>query len=224
MGPAADDGAGVPHLASATTTEQRREDDTMSTPSTTLAPSTEARRDHTWLRLVWVSIALLVPALVGLAIVEWFFTTVAAGRFEYAADYWLTGSGLPIALGGIGLVLGVHRLQHGADGRLGTVGTALNTIALAELFVQLLASVVVGAELRWGPSYIVFTLLTTVGVALVAVGSWRTEVLPRWMLGVWPAIWLLGSFASFSPMPVVLAGYLVLLGVTLTRRVGAHRS
>jgi hypothetical protein len=195
----------------------------MTASTSTLAPSGVTERDRTSLRLVQVSIALLVPALVCLAIVEQFFTTVPEGRFEYAADYWLTGSGLPIALGGIGLVLGVHRLQHGADGRLGTVGTALNTIALAELFVQLLASVVVGAELRWGPSYIVFTLLTFVGVALVAVGSWRTGLLPRWMLGVWPALWLLGSFASFSPMPVVLAGFLVLLGVTLTRRVGAHR-
>ena len=147
-----------------------------------------------------------MPALVCLAIVEQFFPTVAEGAFQYAADYWLTGSGLPIALGGIGLALGVHRLQHGADGRLGTLGTALNTIALAELFVQLLASVLVGAELRWGPSYIVFTLLTFVGLALVAVGSWRTALLPRWMLGGnRPAIWLLGSFASFSPMPVVLA-------------------
>jgi hypothetical protein len=191
--------------------------------SSTLTPTAAARDDVTWLRLVQGSVVLLVPALVVLAVVEAFFTTVPQGSFAYDADYWLTSTGLPMSIGGIGVALGVHRLQHGADGRLGTVGVVLNTIALAELFVQLLSSIVVGAELRWGPSYVLFTFLTFLGVALLAVASWRTGVLPRWMLGVWPAIWLLGSFGSFTPMPVVLAAFLVLMAFTLTRRVRSQQ-
>jgi hypothetical protein len=191
--------------------------------SSTLTPTAAARDDVTWLRLVQGSVVLLVPALVVLAVVEGFFTTVPQGSFAYDADYWLTSTGLPMSVGGIGVALGVHRLQHGADGRLGTIGVVVNTIALAELFVQLLSSVVVGAELRWGPAYVLFTFLTFLGVALLAVASWRTGLLPRWMLGIWPAIWLLGSFGSFTPMPAALAVFLVVLGVTLTRRVGAAR-
>ena len=60
---------------------------------------------------------------------------------------------------GIAHTLGVHELQHGADARRGTVGVWVNAIALTVLFVQLGASVVVGSELRWGPSYLVCTFL-----------------------------------------------------------------
>jgi len=36
-------------------------------------------------------------------------------------------------------------------------------------------------------------------------------------------VWVLGSFAAMGPTPVVLAVFLVLLVVTLTRRVEARR-
>lgn len=189
--------------------------------TTTATVPTGAATDTTWLRLVQVSLAVVAPALVVLSSVMMFFTTVDGGEFRYAADYWLTAPGLPITLGFIGMVLGVHRLQHGADGRLGTAGTWLATLALAELFVQLLASVVTGTEVRWGPSYPVATLLLFVGVALLAAGSWRTGLLPRWVLGVWPLVLVLGSLASFGPTPLVLVAFLIGFGATLTRRV--HR-
>ncbi len=185
--------------------------------------STRAQTDTTWLRLVHVSVAVGVVSLVVFAYVAMFFDTISEGDFKYTADYWYTAMGLPIALAGIGLVLGVHRLQHGADGRLGSIGLWINTIALVELFVQLTTSVLTGAELRWGPSYPVFTLLTFVGVALVAAGSWRTGLLPRWMLGVWPVVWVLGSFAATGPIPLVLAAFLIALAVTLNKRANTSR-
>src|SRR6185312_7042681 len=113
----------------------------------------------------------------------------------------------------------LHRLQHGSDGRLGTIGVWVNTLALAELFVQLAASVAVGAELRWGPMYILSSALTFVGTALLAAGSWRSGLAPRWMIGVWPVLWVLGSFAGVGPVPGLLAVFLVVLGVTVTRSV-----
>lgn len=187
--------------------------------SSTATVPTREHTDSTWLRLVQVSLAVGVGCAVLIFVMLTFFTTVSEGDFRYAADYWLTANGLPYALVGIGLVLGVHRLQHGADGRLGTVGVWVNTIALTELFVQMLVSVAVGAEVRWGPSYPVFTLLSFVGVALVAAGSWRTGLLPKWMLGVWPVIWVLGSFGAAGPMPLLLAAFFVALGLTLTDRI-----
>lgn len=189
----------------------------MSTSTVTLSGRT--RTDATWLRLVQLSVAVIVAPLGILAIVGTYFTTVSDSNFRYAADYWLTAPGLPIALAGIGVALGVHKLQHGADGRLGTIGFWLTTLALAELFVQLTASLVVGAEVRWGPSYPVFTLISLLGLALLAAGSWRTGVLPRWMLGLWPLVWVVGSFAAVGLAPFALIAFLVALGVTLTRRV-----
>lgn len=188
----------------------------MSTSTVTLSGRT--RTDATWLRLVQLSVAVIVAPLGILAIVGTYFTTVSDSDFRYAADYWLTAPGLPIALAGIGVALGVHKLQHGADGRLGTIGVWVNTLALTELFVQLLVSVLVGAEVRWGPSYPVCTLLTFVGVALLAAGSWRTGLLPRWMLGVWPLAWVIGSLAAQGLTPLVLIAFFALFGVTLTRR------
>jgi hypothetical protein len=185
---------------------------------TTTVPA-RAATDATWLRLVQVCAALVVVPLVVFAVVGTFFTTISEGDFRYTADYWYTGVGLPITLIGIAIALGVHKLQHGADGRLGTIGVWVNTVALIELFVQLLVSVLEGTEVRWGPSYPVCTLLSFVGVALLAAGSWRTGILPRWVLGVWPLVWVLGCLAAIGPTPLLLAVFLPVLGVALTRRV-----
>lgn len=189
------------------------------TTSTSSIPRVSTPGDASWLRLLQASIALGVVSVGVLGYTTLFTTTVDQGDFRYAADYWLTASGLPLAVAGIGIALAVHRLQHGADGRLGSTGVWINTLALAELFVQLAASVAVGAELRWGPMYILSTALTFVGTALLAAGSWRSGLAPRWMLGVWPVLWVLGSFAGTGPVPFVLAVFLVSLGVAVSRSV-----
>jgi hypothetical protein len=189
----------------------------------TLLPPREAT-DTTWLRLAQLSIALLIPTLLVFAVVGTFFTTISEGDFRYDADYWYTAVGLPLTAAGIGLVFAVHRLQHGRDGRLGTVGLWINIAALTELFAQLLASVVQGAEVRWGPLYPVCALLSFVGVALLAAGSWRTGLLPKWMLGVWPLIWIVGGLAAKGPTPVLLAAFLVGFGAVLTQRTRSRQS
>lgn len=181
----------------------------------------EATTDETWLRLVQLSLAVIVVPLGILAVTGTFFTTISEGDFRYTADYWYTGVGLPITLAGIGIALGVHKLQHGADGRLGTIGVWVNTVALVELFAQLLTSVLTSAEVRWGPSYPIFVLLAFIGVALIAAGSWSAGLLPRWLLGIWPVVWILGSLAAMGPTPVLLIAFFVVFGSTLTRRV--HR-
>ncbi|TXL61316.1 hypothetical protein [Aeromicrobium terrae] len=178
-----------------------------------------ARTDASSLRLLNGSL-LLAAACSVVMFITLNFTTTSDRDFHHTADYWLTGNGLPFALAGIGMVLAVHRLHHGADGRLGTVGTWINTIALVELFVQCTASLFESSEVRWGPSYPVFTALTFLGVALVAAGAWRAGLVPRWLLGVWPLAWVLGSFAAFGPMPLVLIAFVGVLGVALNQRTG----
>jgi hypothetical protein len=115
----------------------------------------------------------------------------------------------------------VHRLQRGADGRRGAVGAGVGVVALAVVFVQLHASVITSVEQQWGPSYIVCTALAFVGHALLAAGSWRTRVLPRWLLGMWPLAFVLGSFAAWGPMPLLLIAFYVVLGWTLARQAAA---
>jgi hypothetical protein len=177
------------------------------------------RTDEGTSRLALVSIAIGIVGLVGLGVVGTFFTTSSGQHFDHTADYWLTASGLPIAVGTAGTLLAVHWRQRGADGRLGAVGTWLGVLCMAELFVQLLASVLTSTEQQWGPSYILFTALAFTGHALLAAGSWRTRVLPRWVLGVWPLVWVLGSFAAvWGPFPVMLIALYVALGVLLSRR------
>jgi hypothetical protein len=186
--------------------------------TTTSTIPDRARTDATSLRIVDVSIVLAAAA----AVVEFItlnFTTTSERDFHHTADYWLTAAALPWAVAGIGIALAVHRLHHGADGRLGRVGVWINAVALVELFAQCTASLIVSSEVRWGPSYPIFTALSFVGVALISAGAWRVGVLPRWMLGVWPLLWVLGSFAAFGPMPLILLAFLGILGVAVHQRV-----
>ena len=37
------------------------------------------------------------------------------------------------------------------------------------------------------------------GVVLFAVGSWRAQLLPRWLLVVWPIAWAVGSITFGGP-------------------------
>ncbi|MBV9831994.1 MAG: hypothetical protein JOZ82_10420 [Marmoricola sp.] len=177
------------------------------------------RTDTTWLRLIWVGVGIACVGLVALGVTMTFWTTSSGGDFKYAADYWLTAPALPIGIGMILHAFGLHALQHGRDGRLGTVGVWIFAVCSAVIVVQCMASLFAAAELRWGPSYPLCAFGSFIGVALMAAGSWRVGLLPRWMLGVWPPLVLLGSWFGQSLIPLVLAAFLVATRVVVGRRV-----
>jgi hypothetical protein len=186
----------------------------------TAAVPPTTRTDASLVRLVLLGVAVAGVGLAVLAATGTLATTTSGGgHFDHTADYWYTASGLPIAVGAIGTLLGVHWLQRGSDGRLGTVGAWVGVLALGELFVQLLASVLTSIEQQWGPAYVLCTALAFVGHAVLAAGSWRTGLLPRWVLGVWPLAFVLGSFAAWGPMPLLLIAFYVVLGVLVSKRV-----
>jgi hypothetical protein len=189
--------------------------------ATTLQPA--VRSDATWLRTIRIGTGLAVVGLAVLAMTLTFWTTSSQGDFQYTADYWLTMPALPIGVGLVMHAYGVHRLQHGRDGRLGRVGVWVYALCSAELVVQCMASAAVGAELRWGPSYLLCALGSFVGLVLLAAGSWRVGLVPRWMLGIWPPLALFGSWAGQGLIPLVLGAFLVLFVVVLGRRVEAAR-
>lgn len=188
---------------------------------TTATARPVARTDAGLLRVLHTGIALTAVGLVVEAMTGTFWTTVDGGDFRYAADYWYTASAAPIGVGALLHVLAIHRLHRGRAGRIGATGAWLFALCVAELVVQCLASVAVGSELRWGPMYVLCSLGTFVGLALLAAGSWRAGLVPRWMLGVWPPLWLLGSFFGVGLLPIGLAAFLVAFGLVLTRRVGS---
>jgi hypothetical protein len=189
----------------------------MTTTTSTTVPATTL--DETvWVRVVQLAAAVLIPALLVFAVAGTFFTTITEGQFRYAADYWYTSTGVPLSLAGIAITFALHRLQRGADGRLGSVGTALTIVAMAEICVQIVASIASGSEVRWGPSYPVAVLAIFIGLALLATGSWGSGLLPRWLLAVLPVAWVVGAFAAVGLTPLLLVAYTVALVATLTRR------
>ncbi|MGI5238523.1 hypothetical protein [Dactylosporangium sp. CA-139066] len=190
--------------------------------TTTTVNATGSRSaDARLVRVDQVALGIGILTLILFAIVATFFTTVDGGVFKYAADYWYTAAGVPIAIVGIVHAFAVHRLQHGRDGALGAVGTWLNAAACAELGVQCAASVLAGEELRWGPTYVLCSFLTLIALGLLAAGSWRSGLVPRWMLGLWPVVWLLGSFFAIGPGPLLLVALYVAFMIVLPRRAAA---
>jgi hypothetical protein len=190
--------------------------------SVTAVARPTTRTDASLVRLVLLGVAVAGVGLAVLAATGTLATTTSGGgNFDHAADYWYTASGLPIAVGAMATLLGVHWLQRGADGRPGAVGAWVGVLALGELFVQLLASVLTSVEQQWGPAYILCTALAFLGHAVLAAGSWRTGLLPRWLLGVWPLAFVLGSFAAWGPMPLLLIAFYVVLGVVLSKRMAS---
>jgi hypothetical protein len=188
--------------------------------ATALQPT--VRTDATWLRLMWIGIASATVGLVVLALSQTFWTTSSGGDFKYAADYWMTAPAFPI---GIGLMLhafAVHHLHHGRDGRLAAVGVWLFAVFSSVIVVQCMASLPAGEELRWGPAYPLCALGSFIGLALLAAGSWRAGLLPRWILGIWPPLTLLGSWAAQSLIPIALAAFLVATRIVIGRRIEAQ--
>jgi uncharacterized membrane protein len=193
----------------------------MSAARTTTGAAQSDRAPARPTELGWARAALLLgigSTIAFAAIAVLATTTSGGGRFQHRADYWFTACGVPIAIAEIVLVIALWTLQDGRAGRLALTGMVLVVTALVVLVVGLTASVVLGVEERWGPTYVVATLVTFVGHGLFVAGSWRTGLLPRWLLGIWPVVWVIGSLAAQGATPLLLAALYAAMAVLLTRR------
>ncbi|AXH97108.1 hypothetical protein DV701_14155 [Ornithinimicrobium avium] len=165
--------------------------------------------------LLHVGVAVGVVGAITEAAVLAVATNTADGPYRYAADYWLTASGLPVAVGAVLVLAGVRLVQDRRDGRLGQVGLGLVGVTMAALCAVLLASLFAGQDVQGGPTYVASTALSWVGVALCSAGSWRVGMVPRWLLVVWPVVWAVGSFFAVSVSPLLLAALYVTLLVVV---------
>jgi len=163
------------------------------------------------------AIGILAVIIEGAALV-FAKTTSGTGHYRHAGDYWLTAAALPHALAAVLVIFGIRALQRSRDGRLGLVGCWLTSACLAVLAGACVASLAVRHDVQLGPTYVLATLGTLIGMALFCAGSWRTGLLPRWLLAVWPVVWVIGSFAAVSASPLLLAALYVAIVVILHRQ------
>lgn len=160
------------------------------------------------------AVGALVEAVVG----GFWTTSPDTGAYQYSADYWFTASALPAAAGVMLLLVALQFLQGSGNGRLRLAGMMLAAICLLALAMVIIASLAAGHDVQAGPTYVLGTFGATVAIALYAAGSWRAGLLPKWLLAIWPILWMTGSFFALGPSPIVLAAFYVVLLLTARRR------
>jgi hypothetical protein len=142
--------------------------------------------------------------------------------FQYVGDYVLTADGIPLALSLLTLLPALRTLQHRRDGWFGRAGTVVAGVGAGILIALFVYDLVTATSWSLGPTYVLTSVATDLGVILFAVGAWRARLLPRWLVIAWPLAWTFGSMLPFWDLgPLVLAAVYVLLAVTLPRRVAA---
>ena len=82
------------------------------------------------------------------------------------------------------------------------------------------AAMVMGEASSFGPTYLIALAVNLVGITLVAVGSWRSGLLPGWLASLWITAWIIGGPAPL--LPLLLAVPYLLIAVRLPDLV--HRS
>jgi hypothetical protein len=164
--------------------------------------------------------ALAVGIVWGIALtyVELETATTADGHpFRHAADYWVTGLGIPLCLSGLVIVHAVHTLAAGHDGRRGRWGVWVFAVPALVFTVMFVDALLVAEASSWGPTYLLCVLASDVGLGLVVAGLWRTRLLPRKVLVLWWFGWLLGGPLGPPAAPLLLSAAYIALAVQLRR-------
>jgi hypothetical protein len=184
------------------------------------APAADTRR--TALARALTSSYVGAAAAVALAAILVFVpTTTDDAAFQHVGDYFLTALGIPAVLAVAALLPALRTLQHRRDGRLGVAGiaaTCAGAVVLTGMFVYGLIAAT-GSSL--GPTYVLASAAMILGVVLFAIGSWKTGLLPRWLLVAWPIAWTIGGLLPVlpGPSPLLLAAAYLVMAVLLPRRV-----
>jgi hypothetical protein len=143
--------------------------------------------------------------------------------FQYVGDYVLTANGIPLALSLLTLLAALRTLQGRRDGRLGATGMVVAGVGIAALLAIFVYDLFTATSSSFGPTYVLASAATDIGVVLFAIGSWRAGLVPRWLLVCWPIAWIIGSMLPFwGPGPLLLAAAYVAMAITLPGRVRAE--
>jgi hypothetical protein len=176
----------------------------------------------------WLYPALAVGVLWGITLTffELATTTTGDGKpFQHAADYWVTGLGIPLCLSGLVIVHAVHAFAADRTGRRARSGLVVFTIAALVFVAMFVDALVAGESSSWGPTYLLCVLGTDVGLGLLVAGLWRDGLLPRKVLALWWIGWFLGGPLSAPAAPLLLSAvYVVLAAQFRSRERGAART
>ena len=182
--------------------------------------------DHRRTALVRAQASLYAGAACAAGLAAMLFVPTAAddGPFRHVGDYVLTALGIPFLLALALLLPALRALQHGRDGVLGRAGIAATGAGALVLVAMFVYGLIAATGSPLGPTYVIASVATDVGVILFAAGSWRAGLLPRWFLVAWPIAWTVGgTLPILFPGPVLLAAVYVAMAVLLPRRVGEAR-
>lgn len=173
------------------------------------------------LRRALVALYVGAAAAIALASMIGFVTTTSEdGKFHHIGDYFLTANGIPYVLVLLALLPALRELQQRRGGRYEVVGTAFASVGAVVLLGVFIYGLIAATGSSLGPTYVLASLATIIGVILFAVGSWRAKLLPRWLVVVWPIAWAVGSMLPIlGPGPLLLAAVYIAMAVVLPRRV-----
>jgi hypothetical protein len=133
-------------------------------------------------------------------------------HFRHAADYWITGLGIPYLAAPILLLIALRALGAWGEDRLGKIGAAITAISLAVIVVLLPHTLAVSTTGGVGPVYPIAAFAADLGMVLVCVGAFRTRLMPRPVVVAWLFAWVLGG--ALCPVwgpPLLIAVYAVML-------------
>jgi hypothetical protein len=153
----------------------------------------------------------------------WFIhpSSAAADTYHELADYLFTGNGLPFGAAPLVLLWALFRLHRERVGRMATAGVGLASLSLLALIAVLVASVVAGEEVSGGPTYILGTLGSVIGIAMFCASAAKAGLLPRAALWFWAFAWTLGGMLGPKGSQLLLAAAYSVLLVHVRRRARA---
>jgi len=173
------------------------------------------------LRRALIALYVGAAAAIALATILALVTTSSDdAKFHHIGDYFLTANGIPYVLALLALLPALRELQERRDGRLGSVGTGFASVGAVVLLGVFIYGLIAATGSSLGPTYVLASLATIIGVVLFAAGSWRAKLLPRWLVVAWPIAWAVGSMLPIlGPGPLLLAATYIAMAIVLPRRV-----
>jgi hypothetical protein len=185
--------------------------------------SAQMERHALW-RTAEVALYVGIAAALFLTAV-WFIhpSSSDGGTYDNLADYLFTGNGVPFGAAPLVLLWALLRVHGERVGRMATIGVGIASVSLLALIVVLAASVAVGHEVQGGPTYILGTLGSIIGIALFCASAARAGLLPRAALWFWAFAWTVGGMLGPKGSQLLLAAAYTVLLVHARRRAGGPR-
>ncbi len=168
---------------------------------------------HALLRTAEVALYVGIAAALFLTAV-WFVSpqSSAGGTYHDVGAYLFTGNGVPFGAAPLVLLWALLELHGERVGRRATIGVVIASVSLVALIVVLGASVAAGEEVQGGPTYILGTLGSIIGIGLFCADAARAGLLPRGALWFWAFSWTVGGMLGPKGSQLLLAAaYSVLL-------------